>query len=186
MDISNTIARYLNDVAFSKWSVTGCLEFLTERNTWANERLLNIKTNLYGSEVKVQVIGDKLATLCPAASSASNPATIPVAEDAVSLVTPSASNSATTLVDSGSPEKRKREEDDNMLLPSVQEFAMDIFGNEVECSETMRAICSEHMKYHPADDVIDTAKIVILQATMKPSRRSISYGNRGENGEFDS
>ncbi|CAG8606252.1 7_t:CDS:2 [Paraglomus occultum] len=125
MDISNAIARYLNDVVFSEWSITGCLKFLAEKDIWvtsqkreeimnefkrqtemtsthqsliqkarnkaaklsssaewvfqfaevtaffdrmdkeANERLLNVKTSLYESAVKVQVMGDKLVTLCP-------------------------------------------------------------------------------------------------------------------------
>ncbi|CAG8570800.1 3958_t:CDS:2, partial [Paraglomus occultum] len=38
MDISNAIAQYLNDVVFSKWSITGCLEFLAEKDIWVTSQ----------------------------------------------------------------------------------------------------------------------------------------------------
>jgi hypothetical protein len=34
MEIASGIARYLNDVPYSKWSVPNCLEFLAKTCTW--------------------------------------------------------------------------------------------------------------------------------------------------------
>ncbi|CAG8568491.1 372_t:CDS:2 [Paraglomus brasilianum] len=104
--------------------------------------------NLYSMDVELGVVSNKSALSIKKKSKSpleSDQAT-PI-RDAPSLVTSSASNSVAALIDSRSPEKRKREEDN--------EIAMDIFSNEVECSDTMRDICSEHTKYYPDDDVID-------------------------------